>query len=85
MIKIVCSDNCPYCDMAKNLLTSLWVDYEEINITWNYDKLNEIISISYMRTVPQIFVWEIKKENLLWWYSDIKSLHDQNKLLELIK
>ncbi len=85
MIKIVCSDNCPYCDMVKKLLTSLWVDYEEINITWNYDKLNEIISISHMRTVPQIFVWEIKKENLLWWYSDIKSLHDKNKLLELIK
>jgi glutaredoxin len=38
-----------------------------------------------MRTVPQIFHGEIKSENLLWGYSDVKALHDQWKLLELLK
>jgi glutaredoxin len=45
----------------------------------------EIVQVSGMRTVPQIFNGEVTSENLLWGYSDVKSLHDQWKLLELLK
>lgn len=85
MIKIITTSNCPYCIMAKNLLSSLWFKYEEINLTDDTKKLREIMSISGMMTVPQIFNWEIKKINLLWWYSDIKDLHDKWKLISLLQ
>lgn len=84
MIKIVCTSVCPYCDMAKNLITSLWFEYQEINVDNEPQKLREIVSITQMMTVPQIFVWDISKENLLWWYSDIKALHDEWKLISLL-
>lgn len=85
MINIITKDSCPYCIMAKNLIKSLWFDYNEIDITNNQEKLQEFVQISKMRTVPQIFAWEIKKENLLWWYSDIAKLHEDWKLIERLK
>lgn len=85
MIKIVSSQNCPYCDMAKGLLTSLDLPYEEIDITWDMDKLMEIVSVSWLRTVPQIFSGDISKENLLWGYDDISRLNNEGKLLDLLK
>ncbi len=85
MIQIFTKDYCPYCVLAKELFISLWVDYQEIDVTNDSAKLMEIVQISGMRTVPQIFNGEIKSENLLWGYSDVKTLHDQWKLIELIK
>jgi len=41
------------------------VDYQEIDVTNDSAKLMEIVQISGMRTVPQIFNGEIKSENLL--------------------
>ena len=84
MIKIVSTQSCPYCVMAKELIKSLWFDYEEIDVTNDQEKLREIIQVSQMMTVPQIYVWEIKKENLLWWYSDIAKLHNEWKLIDLL-
>ena len=85
MITIYSKDYCPYCDMAKNLIKSLWFEYFEIDVTSSPDIVLEISEISWFRTVPQIFVWEIKKQNCLWWYSDIKKLHDENKLLTILE
>ncbi len=81
MIKIITSDICPYCDMAKTLLDSLWVEYEKIDITWHSEKLVEIAEQTGMRTVPQIFNWEVSRDNLLWGYDDIKALHDKWELV----
>lgn len=85
MIKIITKDYCPYCQLAKELISSLWFEYEEIDVSNDSEKLVEVVSISWMRTVPQIFAWEIKTENLLWWYSDIKALNDEGKLVERLK
>lgn len=82
MITIITKDYCPYCTMAKNLIKSLWFEYIELDITNNQEKLEEIVQISRMMTVPQIFVWEIKSENLLWGYSDILMLQENWKLIE---
>lgn len=85
MITIITKDYCPYCTMAKNLISSLWFEYVEVDVTNDSKKLREIVSISRMMTVPQIFAWEIKSENLLWWYSDISSLNEKWLLLEKLK
>jgi glutaredoxin len=47
-----------------------------------FQKMNEI---SGMRTVPQIFVGEITKENLIGGFDDISVLHRENKLLHIMK
>jgi len=85
MITIITKDYCPYCTMAKNLISSLWFEYTEVDITDDSQKLREIVQISRMMTVPQIFAWEIKTENLLWWYSDILTLNEKWLLIEKLK
>lgn len=77
MITIFTKDYCPYCILAKELIWALWYDYKEVDMSDEHEKLMELVQISGMRTLPQIFVWEIKKENLLGWYSDIKKLNDE--------
>tara|TARA_R110000851_G_scaffold123841_1_gene253803 strand:- start:3947 stop:4204 length:258 start_codon:yes stop_codon:yes gene_type:complete len=49
-------DNCPYCDMAKNLLKSSGITYEERNLSdnWTKDQLLEVVPKA--TTVPQIFL-----------------------------
>lgn len=85
MIKIVSLQTCSYCDLAKNLLSDLWFEFEVLDLTNNQEKLNEIVWITGMMIVPQIFNWEISKENLIWWYMDIKALHEEWKLVDLLK
>ena len=84
MITIVSKENCPYCVMAKNLLTSLWFDYKEIDVSDDFEKLREVVWITWMMTVPQIFNWEISQETLLWGYDDINWLHNQGKLVDIL-
>lgn len=55
-ITLYSKDNCPYCVLAKNLLTSLGAEYEEVDVTDNHELLMEIVAKSRLRTVPQIFV-----------------------------
>jgi len=85
MITIVTSSTCPYCTAAKTLITSLGFDYKEKIIELWSDELMEIVRKTGLMTVPQIFAWEISKENLLWWYSDIDRLNNEWKLVEILK
>lgn len=66
-------DYCPYCVLAKNLLTSIGATYEEVDVTGNHELLMEIAAKSRMRTVPQIFLGE----ECLGGYTDIATLHEQ--------
>ena len=85
MINIISKDYCPYCTMAKELISSLWFEYNEIDVTNDTDKLRELVYISSMMTVPQIFAWDIKSENFLWGYSDIAKLHEKWELIGRFK
>lgn len=85
MLKIISKEVCPYCVMAKELVKSLWFEYEEIDVWNDFTKLQEVMSISWMMTVPQIFAWEIKKENLIWWYTELAKLNEEWKLVEILK
>ena len=55
-ITLFSKDNCPYCVLAKNLLTSLGAEYKEIDITATPGLIMDLVKRSGMRTVPQIFV-----------------------------
>ncbi len=77
MLTLYTKDYCPYCVKAKNLLDSLGSPYEEIDVTHNQDTLMEIVKKSWMRTLPQIFVWE----ECLGWYDDILALHTKWELV----
>jgi glutaredoxin 3 len=58
-VVIYSSDRCPYCDMAKSLLTREKIPFNEINVSYNDTLKEEMIQKSNgMRTVPQIFIGE---------------------------
>ena len=62
-------NQCPYCVMAKNLLRSNGVEYEERNITegpWTREQLLE--AVPHARTLPQIFL----DGNLIGGYDQLK-------------
>lgn len=75
-IKIYTKDYCPYCRSAKQLLTELGAEFEEIDITHTPEVINELVKKSGMMTVPQIFVGD----KCLGGSDDIHALHDQGKL-----
>ena len=72
---------CPYCTQAKSLLDSLDVKYEETDITDTPEIIEELSAKSGFRTVPQIFVGD----KCLGGYSDIAKLHEEGKLVDILK
>ena len=56
MLTLYTKDYCPYCVMAKNLLSSLGVTFEEVDITKSPEIIVDLVKKSGMRTVPQIFL-----------------------------
>ncbi len=81
MIQIYTKNYCPYCTQAKSLLDSLEVKYEETDITETPETIEELVAKSGLRTVPQIFVGD----KCLGGYSDIAKLHEEGKLVDLLK
>ncbi len=68
-------NQCPYCVMAKNLLRSNGVEYEERNISegpWTKEQLLE--AVPHARTLPQI----ILDGNLIGGYEQLKK-HFESK------
>ena len=81
MVTIYTKDTCPYCHKALALLDSLKVEYKNIDVTHNPEKLQEAIAKSGFTTVPQIFA----NGKCLGGYDDIYKLHTAGKLLDFIK
>ena len=81
MVTIYTKNYCPYCAQAKTLLNSLNIPYEEHDITDTPEKIEELAKKSGFKTVPQIFVGD----KCLGGYSDIAKLHEEGKLLDLLK
>jgi alkyl hydroperoxide reductase subunit F len=55
-IEMYSKDWCPYCAKAKALLKAKGLEYQESDITSNYELQQEMIQRSKRRTVPQIFL-----------------------------
>ena len=83
MAKVVVytKENCPYCRMAKELLSSRQVAYEEVRIDLDEDRKEEMIRLSNRRTVPQIFI----NDQSIGGYDDISTLAKSGKLDGLLK
>lgn len=84
-IKIYTLSYCPYCAKALELLAMQDVDFKQIDITQDEDKmipfLKEKYNIAGDVTLPQIIV----DEKTIGGYSDIKKLHDEGKLSDILK
>ena len=80
-IIIYSSNNCGYCELAKNLLDSLSYQYQEINVQKIPNKRDEMLRKSNgRRTVPQIFISDLHVGG----YDELNRLHLKGKLTELI-
>lgn len=71
MITIFSKSYCPYCSAAKQFLDSIGKEYVDIDLEHDPDKMREIVEISRMMTVPQIFDGAITRENLIGGYDDM--------------
>lgn len=69
-------EQCPYCVMAKKLLASKNVEFTEIRVDLDAQKLEEMMRLSNQRTVPQIFI----NDQSIGGYDDLAALAKSGKL-----
>ena len=55
-VKIYSTRYCSYCKAAKSLLKKMNITFEEIDLTGNYQELENLRSKTTWQTVPQIFI-----------------------------
>lgn len=55
-VVVYSKDYCPYCVQAKQLLDSKNVPYQELRVDLDQNLLQEMLTRSQRRTVPQIFI-----------------------------
>jgi thioredoxin reductase (NADPH) len=79
-IVIYARDNCPYCEMAKQLLHSKGVEWMEINIETEAGRRDEMIERSGQMTVPQIFIGETHVGG----FDDLAAMESAGKLDPLL-
>jgi glutaredoxin 3 len=68
--------NCPYCVLAKELLTQRHIAFEEVRIDLDDSKREEMMRLSNRRTVPQIFI----NDQSVGGYDDLAALVKSGKL-----
>lgn len=66
-IKIYTTNSCPYCVKAKRYFTDKGFQFEEINLTGQFDKIDALKLKTGHLTVPQIFI----NESFIGGYSDL--------------
>ena len=79
-LEIYSKDWCPYCAKAKALLRSEGIGYEELDVTHDKDREQEMVDRSGRRTVPQIFL----DGQPLGGYDDLAKLHGQGLLKSML-
>ena len=81
-IQIYTTGFCPYCTMAKNLLTPKGInEWEEIRIDLSPDAREKMMSQTGRKTVPQIFIGDTHVGG----FDDLNALNktgDLDKLLQ---
>jgi glutaredoxin 3 len=79
-VQVYTANLCGYCTMAKRLLQSRGIPFEEINITDQDEKRLWLIQTTGQRTVPQIFIGDRPVGG----YTDIATLDRQGLLLKMV-
>jgi len=72
---------CPFCIMAKRLLSQKGVAVDEIRVDEDQSRREEMMRITGRRTVPQIFVGETHVGG----YDDLSAMNSAGKLDPLLK
>ena len=67
---------CPYCDMAKNLLSTKGVEYTEKNAQEEMDTFMELAQKYGQTSVPMIFIGN----EFVGGFDQLKALHDAGTL-----
>ena len=81
-VVVYSKDYCPYCVKAKNLLTKKGIAFEEIDITNDSKKQEEMLAKAEgRRTVPQIFI----NDKSIGGYDDLHALDTEGKLDSLLQ
>lgn len=71
---------CPYCKLAKDLLTERHIAFEEIRVDIDDQQREEMMRKSQRRTVPQIFI----NDQPIGGYDDLAALAKSGKLNDLL-
>ena len=79
-VVIYSTKNCPFCVAAKNLLESLSIPLEEIDLTSDIEKRLEISTKYNWRTVPMIII----NDNFIGGFDELNKLYSEGKLEELL-
>tara|TARA_B110000014_G_C19735399_1_gene383821 strand:+ start:97 stop:342 length:246 start_codon:yes stop_codon:yes gene_type:complete len=79
-VVIYSTKNCPFCVAAKNLLESLNIPLEEIDLTSDIEKRLEISTKYNWRTVPIIII----NDNFIGGFDELNNLYSEGKLEELL-
>lgn len=75
-IQIYSTQQCPFCVRAKALLQAKGLPYEEIDVSADSEKMQEMISLSGNRSVPQIFIDGIS----IGGFTELNALNQSNNL-----
>jgi glutaredoxin 3 len=83
MAKVVMysKDPCPYCVIAKRLLTNKGIAYKEIDLTNHPEEIQKLKDKTGWRTVPMIFI----NDKLIGGYDDLKALEQSGELDKLLE
>jgi glutaredoxin 3 len=79
-IRMYCTDYCPYCLRAEQLLISKGVEIRKIFVDSLSDGFRELFELTGRRTVPQIFIGD----HHVGGYDDLSALDSQGDLAPLL-
>jgi len=79
-IIIYTSNLCPYCTMAKRLLSAKGADYKELNVDTTAGLREEMMQKTKRRTVPQIYIGE----QHIGGFDDLRALDLKKELDQLL-
>jgi len=79
-IIIYTSNLCPYCTMAKRLLSTKGATYTELNVDTTAGLREEMMQKTRRRTVPQIYIGE----QHIGGFDDLRALDLKNELVPLL-
>ena len=80
-IEIYTKDWCPFCHRAKALLRSQDLSFEEIDVTTDAQREQEMVLRSERRSVPQIFIGT----RHIGGFDDLSALQDSGELYRIIE
>jgi glutaredoxin 3 len=79
-IRIYTASYCSYCHRAKQLLEDRGIDFEDIDVTTDFEMRKRLVELTGRRTVPQIFIGE----RSIGGYDDLRELDRSGELGRLV-